>query len=163
MDNNSQTTLPPGFIGVEDAIKLIESDTRSDAKVDTQWLVSHLKWIEVDHNFRIPKLRNATPAEIEDMRKNPRLRGRIKSTVSDGSVNVYIERAFHAEALKEAIKNHYKAMVGQDYQESIVRGTSTVADENETGGAVKIRSVDPITKEGTDISDGVNVTANEVA
>lgn len=161
MDNN--TSLPNGFITPEEAVALIKSDTRSDAKVDTQWLVSHMEWIEEAHNFRIPLLRNATKEEIEEMRKNPRLRGRVRSTVSTGSVTVYVERAYHAEMLKEAIREHYKEMAGKEFAEKKVRATSTVADENETGGAVKIRSTAPTTKEGTDISDGVSVSANEVA
>lgn len=164
MDNKSKVALPKGFVTLEEAIELIKSDTRADAKVDTSWLASHRHWIEEDHNFRIPLLRNATEADIEEMKKNPYLRGRIHSTVPNGSVYVYIERSYHAEMLKEAIKEHYQEMAGRALadEESEVRGVSTVADENETGGQVHIRKATPATKVGTDITSGSEITAKEV-
>lgn len=158
MDNNSQAALPPGFISLDEAVKLIESDTRSDAKVDTQYLVSHLKWIEEDHNFRIPLLRNATKEEIEAMMKNPRQRPR--STISAGSVNVYIERPYHAEMLKEVIRKHYREMAGKEYESPTVRSVSSVADEEKTGGAVNPRSDKTIAKEGDTIGTGESMTTN---
>ena len=48
-----QPATRPGFLSLEDAVALINSDSRSDAKVDTKWLVSHIDWIEEAHNFRI--------------------------------------------------------------------------------------------------------------
>lgn len=160
MDNNQ--SLPNGFVTIERAIEVINSDTRKDAKVDTQYLVSHLKWIEEAHNFRIPLLRNATPEEIEEMRKNPRLKGRVRSTVPNGDLYVEVDTVYHAEMLKEAIKSHYRDMVGQDYQPTNTRGISTVADEEETGGAVKVRANTPTTKEGADITSGSSVSAKEI-
>lgn len=158
MDNKTQ--LPNGFITLEEAISLINSDTRKDAKVDTQYLVSHLNWIEEQHNFRIPLLRNATEEEIKEQMNDPMRRGRVKSTVSVGSKYVFIERAYHAEALKEAIRNHYKEMVGRDFEEKTVRSISSVADEEKTGGNVTPREDKPIAKEGAIIGSGEHITTN---
>ena len=52
MQNNN---LPNGFIPVADAIKLIESDSRSDAKVDTAFLLRNLPYLRVDGNYNIKK------------------------------------------------------------------------------------------------------------
>ena len=49
MNNN----IPNGFISVEDAISLIESDTRSNAKVDTAFLLRNLPYLRVDGNYTI--------------------------------------------------------------------------------------------------------------
>ena len=63
-------SLPNGFITVDEAVALINSDTRDDAKVDTQYLVSHIDWIEEAHNFRIPLVRLTTKEELEPTRRN---------------------------------------------------------------------------------------------
>ena len=59
-----QPTLPNGFITIEDAVKLIQSDTRSDAKVDTSWLVNHIDWVEEAHNFRIPLMKTTSDKRV---------------------------------------------------------------------------------------------------
>ena len=49
MDNN----LPTGFISVDEAIKLINEDSRTDAKVDTKFLVSGLPYLRVGGTYNI--------------------------------------------------------------------------------------------------------------
>jgi hypothetical protein len=139
-----QPTLPNGFITVEDAVQLIHSDTRSDAKVDTKWLVSHIDWIEEAHNFRIPLMKTTSD----------------KKVVGIGSKYVQITTSYEKEFLKKAIRDHYRDMVGHEYNAPAVMAVSSVADEEQSGGAVRPRKSKPIAKEGQIIGTGETITTN---
>lgn len=152
-------SLPNGFITVEEAIALINSDTRDDAKVDTQYLVSHIDWIEEAHNFRIPLVRLATKEEIEKIMKRYPGR-RPNGLISLGSKTVSINTAYEKEYLKQAIRNHYKEVAGREYEAPTVRGLSTVADEEQSGGAAKPRRSKTIAKEGETIGSGQSRVTN---
>lgn len=132
-----------GFITIEEAVTLINSDTRSDAKVDTKWLVSHIDWIEEKHNFRIPLMK--TTAD--------------KKTIHTGSKFVEVLDDYDKATLKRAIRNHYRDMVGHEYEAPVVRATSTVADD-EVGSGVRPRKSKPIAKEGAIIGTGETITTN---
>lgn len=137
-----QPTLPKGFISIDEAIALIHSDKRDDAKVDTKWLVSHIDWIEEAHNFRIPLLKTTTDKKIAKI----------------GSKYVEVRTAYDREALKRAIRDHYRDMVGHEYQAQTVRATSTVVDDEVAGGA-RPRKSKSIAKEGQIIT-GETITTN---
>lgn len=129
MENNS---LPNGFISIDDAIKLIESDTRDDAKVDVQYMVKHIDWVERAHNFRIPLLKHSAD----------------KRTIEKvGEKYVYVSSVFEQELLKKTIQDHYKLLAGKEYVKELTRAISTVSDE-ETAGGVKPRRTKSIAKEG---------------
>lgn len=152
-------SLPNGFITVEEAVALINSDTRDNAVVDTQYLVSHIDWIEEAHNFRIPLVRLATKEEIQAIMKRYPGR-RPNGLMSLGSKTVTIQTAYEKEYLKQAIRNHYKEVAGRDYAAPTVRATSTVSDEETSGGAVKPRRSKSIAKEGETIGSGSSRTTN---
>lgn len=139
-----QPTLPNGFISVEDAVKLIQSDKRSDAKVDTKWLVGHIDWIEEAHNFRIPLMKTTSD----------------KKVVNTGSKYVQIVTPYDKESLKKAIRDHYRDMVGHEYDAPVTRAVSTVADEEQTGGNVRPRKSKAIAKEGAVIGTGETIKTN---
>jgi hypothetical protein len=139
-----QPTLPNGFITVEDAAALIHSDTRAEAKVDTKWLVSHIDWIEEAHNFRIPLMK--TTAD--------------KKVVQIGSKYVTITTSYEKEFLKKVIRDHYRDMVGHEYNAPAVKAVSSVADDEQGGGNVRPRKSKPIAKEGTVIGTGETITTN---
>lgn len=138
-----QPTLPKGFISIEEAVDLINSDTRADAKVDTKWLVGHIDWIEEAHNFRIPLMKTTSD----------------KKVVPIGSKFVEVRDAFERETLKRAIRNHYRDMVGHEYNAPVVRAMSSVADD-EVAGGVRPRRSKPIAKEGQVIGTGETITTN---
>ena len=154
-----QPALPKGFISIDDAVALINSDTRSDAKVDTKWLVRHIDWIEEAHNFRIPVVRFATKEEIEAARKAHPGR-RPNGLVNLGSKYVQVLTSFEKELLKKTIRDHYREMAGREYAEETTRGISTVMDE-ETGGSERPRKTKKtIAKEGETIGTGSSRTTN---
>lgn len=150
---------PKGFLTVEEACELIKSDTRSDAKVDTKYLVSHINWIETQHNFRIPLVRTATKEDIEaQLKARPGVRP--KPIVETGSVYVAIETAFQRELLAQTIRDHYRDLAGKEFEEERVRAVSTVADEEGSGMKVNPRKSTPIAKEGDTINSGHTMTTN---
>lgn len=156
MNNNP---LPNGFISVDDAVALINSDKRDDAKVDTQWLAGHIDWIEEAHNFRIPIVRFATKAEIDAQMKATPGR-RPNGLINLGSKYVQINTSFEKELLKKAIRDHYREMAGREYEQETTRGISTVMDE-ETGGSERPRKTKrTIAKEGETIGTGGSRTTN---
>lgn len=138
-----QPQLPKGFISLTDAATLINSDTRSDAKVDTKWLVSHIDWIEEAHNFRIPLMKTTSD----------------KKVVRNGSKFVEIRTSYDKEFLKKIIRDHYRDMVGREFEAPTVRAVSSVADD-EVGSGVRPRRSRPIAKEGQTIGTGETITTN---
>lgn len=139
-----QPTLPNGFITIEDAVKLIQSDTRSDAKVDTSWLVNHIDWVEEAHTFRIPLMKTTSD----------------KRVISIGSKYVEIMTSYDKEVLKKAIRDHYRDVMGYEYDAPITKAVSTVADEEQTGGDVRPRKSKSIAKEGAVIGTGETIKTN---
>lgn len=156
MNNNS---LPNGFITVEDATKLIGTNTFDKPVVDIKWLVSHMDWVEELHNFRIPKVRLITQDEIKEF-KNAHPGKRPKDLVQIGSEFVYIATSYEKEAIKKAIRDNYRSITNHEYVAPVTRGISTVKDE-ETGGSEKPRvTKKTIAKEGDIIGAGTSSTTN---
>lgn len=138
-----QPSLPKGFISIDDAVALINSDSRSDAKVDTKWLVRHIDWIEEAHNFRIPLMKT-------DAKKN---------VVPCGSKFVQIMNSYDKEVMKRCIRNHYRDMVGHEYEAPAVKAISSVVDDEVASGA-RPRRAKPIAKVGATIGTGETITTN---
>lgn len=132
-----------GFLSIEEAVKLINSDTRADAKVDTKWLVSHIDWIEEKHNFRIPLLKTTSDNKI----------------VHIGSKFVEVLDDYDKATLKRCIRDHYRDMVGHEFNAPTVRAVSSIADD-EVGAGVRPRKSKPIAKEGQIIGTGETITTN---
>lgn len=147
--------LPPGFMKVEDACKLIESDTRENPVVDMDYLTSHVVWIETNHNFRIPKIRRLKESEIRKTK-----RGKIIEYENTGDIYVAIETNYQKELLKKTILDKFRELVGHEYKAPGVRAVSTVADDAQGRAAVQPRSNKPIAKEGAVIGEGQTVTSN---
>lgn len=150
-DNN----LAPGFVKVEDAVKLIQSDTRENPVVDMDYLVSRIKWVETAHNFRIPKIRRLKPEEVRKTK-----RGKVIEYETVGNVYIYISTNYEKELIRKTILDKFRELVGREYREQTVRAMSTVADDAEGRAAVKPRANKPIAKEGQSIGSGDVVTSN---
>lgn len=152
----STNQLSPGFIEVDKACELIKSDSRENPVVDMDYLVSHISWIETNHNFRIPKIRRLAPEEVRRTK-----RGKIIEYENTGDVYVYLATSFEKELLKKTILDKFRELVGRDYKEAGVIARSTVADDAQGKSAVQPRNnAKPIAKEGAVISEGVTTTSN---
>lgn len=153
-----QPALPKGFISVEEAVELINSDTREEAKVDTKWLVGHLDWVEEAHNFRIPLVRQATKEEYTKIISNHPA-ANFDGLIHLGSKYVQIISSYDKEVIKKTIRDHYRDLVGREYQAQNIRAVSSVADDTVAGG-VRPRKSKPIAKEGAVIGTGETITTN---
>ena len=152
MKNNN---LAPGFISIDEACALINSDTRDNPVVDMDWMILRLKWIDVNHNFQIPKVRKLAENEIYRTR-----RGKYVYFEKTGEVYVAVTDPFDKELLKKTIRAKYKEEVGHEYDEKNVRAVTTVADDGEGKAAVQPRKHKPMAKEGDMIGSGETVTSN---
>lgn len=151
----TNNNLAPGFKTVEEVCELIKSDTRQNPVIDMDYLVSRIKWIETGHNFRIPKIRRLAADEIYKTK-----RGKVVEYENIGDVYVYIATNFDKELLRKTILDKFRELVGREYKETVVRATSTVADDAEGRNAVKPRPNKPIAKEGSSIGSGSVSTSN---
>lgn len=151
----STNQLSPGFVTVESACELIKSDTREKPIVDMDYLVGHIVWIETNHNFRIPKIRQLKPEEVRRTK-----RGKIIEYENIGDVYVYIATNFERELLKKTILDKFRELVGHEYKEVGLRARSTVADDAQGTAAVRPRNNKPIAKEGAVIGGGETITSN---
>ena len=108
-------TLPNGFISVEEAIALIQADSRKDATVDIAFLVKNLPWLEKNHNYTIKLLRHEG--------------GKV---VDNGIKYVAIENDYQKEMLKHAITQHYKDLSGREIDPDTIgiRKITTAIEDN---------------------------------
>lgn len=136
-----QQNLPRGFISIEEAIKLIESDTRKDAKVDTSFLLRNLPYLRTDGNYTIKKLRHDKET------------GRV---VGNGEVFVMVTSDYEKEMLKHAIVEHYRNVTGRtiDPDNIGLRSLTTTVDEETNLGAAIINNDKPTIKPGEDLGTG---------
>ncbi len=140
------TNLPNGFIPVMDAIKLIESDSRTDAKVDTAFLLRNLPYLRVDGNYNIKKLKHENGKVVED-----------------GEVYVMIASEYERAMLEHAITEHYKNVTGRvvDPGQIGLRSITTAVDDEKNANGYLMNNDKPMIKAGEDIVSGVNQTVKE--
>ena len=139
MNNN----IPTGFISVEEAISLIESDTRSNAKVDTAFLLRNLPYLRVDGNYTIKKLKHEN--------------GKV---VDAGEEFVHILSDYQRSMLEHAIIEHYKMVTGRDIDPEsigIKKLMTTVDDEKNLSGRI-MRNTESSTKVGDTLVSGATQT-----
>lgn len=139
MNNN----IPTGFISVEEAISLIESDTRSNAKVDTAFLLRNLPYLRVDGNYTIKKLKHEN--------------GKV---VDAGEEFVHILSDYQRSMLEHAIIEHYKIVTGRDIDPEsigIKKLMTTVDDEKNLSGRI-MRNTESSTKVGDTLVSGTTQT-----
>lgn len=140
------TNLPNGFIPVMDAIKLIESDSRTDAKVDTAFLLRNLPYLRVDGNYNIKKLKHVDGKVVED-----------------GEVYVMIASEYERAMLEHAITEHYKNVTGRvvDPEQIGLRSITTAVDDEKNANGYLMNNDKPMVKAGDDLVSGVNQSVKE--
>lgn len=131
--------LPKGFITVAEAIKLIESDTRDNAKVDTAFLVRNIPYMREGGNFNIRKLKH----------ENNRV-------VRDGSVFVVLENEYDKVTLEHAILEHYRKVTGRTAQPNDmgIKDVSTIVDSQDPESGRIRKNQNPLSKYGEDLGSG---------
>lgn len=120
--------LSPGFITIDEAIKLINKDTRNKATVDLAYMVRNIHYIQEFKNFRIPLMESDEHGYAH----------------KKGSTYVFIASSYEKEILKHAIRDAFKKRTGEDVNENSVHNKTTVYDpENNTLNAGKAIQKNP--------------------
>ena len=134
-----QNNLPTGFISIQDAIKLIESDSRSDAKVDTAFLLRNLPYLRVDGNYTIKKLRHEG--------------GKV---VSNGETFVQVTSEYERAMLEHAITEHYRNVTGRTVNPETIglKALTTAVDEEKNPRGRIVVNDNPGIKAGEDLGSG---------
>ena len=154
-----RSSLPNGFITVEDAVDLIKTNTFEKPTVDIKYLVGHLDWVEVAHNFRIPKVRLVTKEEYAELlKKFPGRRPSELTSVADEYVT--LRTSYEVELLKKTIRDNYRDITGHAYSKANTRGITTVIDEEKGTDAAPRATKNTIAKEGSVIGSGSTVSTN---
>lgn len=158
MDRNS---LPNGFITVEDAVELIKTNKFDKPTVNIYYLVSHLDWVEVAHNFRIPRVRLVTKEEYAELRKRvPDRRYHPSQFTRISDEYVMLRTSYEVELLKKTIRDNYREITGHGYNKSNTRGITTVIDEEKGTNAAPRATKNTIAKEGSVIGSGSTMSTN---
>lgn len=131
------------FISIDDAIRLIDKDTRKDPVVDVDYMVNASPYIRVNGNFTIKLLTRAADGRI----------------VENGVKFVQIASEWDKSRLKHAIFEHYKNATGKEIiEESIgLKSLTTTIDEDKNPSGM-LRAMDkPMTKLGDSTNGGSQV------
>lgn len=132
-------SVPEGFVSVDDAIKLIEKDTRKIPVVDTAFMVRNYNYTRVGGNFTIPLLQRDSSGRI----------------IKKGETFVQFPDEESLYRFRGALKRHYKEVSGgMEVNENRVRSFSTAIDpeENPTGRITVNKK--PMTKAGESLGSG---------
>lgn len=104
------------FITVDEAIKLIESDSRENPVVDIKQMTDSYTYIELAHNFRIPLLAVSKDGFI----------------VENGNRYITFEKEIDVLRFREVVLNHYKETTSAEYDEEAItnptKSITTVSD-----------------------------------
>lgn len=136
------TQLRPHFVTIEDAIKLIQSDKRNDAKVDLQFLVNNIPHLEPKHTYNIRKLKTVD--------------GKV---IRDGAVYVTVETEYDRQILLKAIQDAYTERtnikfnpdgLGVNYVSSVVDQEANQMSAQPRAGAAPVLQQNEVIKENVD-------------
>lgn len=135
MENNG---LPRGFITIQQAIALIESDTRKDPVVDTQFLLNNIPYLKLGQNYNIKLLTRDDNGNI----------------VENGNKYVQILSERDLVNLREAISDHYKNVTGRvvDSNSIGLRRMTTVSDDEKNPTARNMVNEESKIKYGDELS-----------
>lgn len=127
--------LPPGFITVEEAVELINSDTRTNPTVNVDAMLESLPFLRIEGNFNIMK-----------MKTDPN----TGYAVPAGSTYVQIETEWDRAQIEHAIIAKKKEATGIEVDPmtiGVTNMTTAVDDEKNPSGKFKVND-QPLTKVG---------------
>lgn len=127
------------FITVDEAIELIESDSRENPVVDIKQMTDSYTYIELAHNFRIPLLAVNKDGFI----------------VENGNRYITFEKEIDVLRFREVVLNHYKETTSAKYDEEAItnptKSITTVSDPETNPASIPQNNPD-----GAKAGDGTN-------
>ena len=109
---------PEAFLKFDDAVKLIQAETRENPRVDISRLARNLKWLEPKRNFTIFLLKRDASGAI----------------VPNGNRPVAIANDYEKTTLEHVIREKYKELARREYEGDEVHKISTMVTDAESGG-----------------------------
>lgn len=109
---------PKGFLSFDETIKLIQAETRENPRVDISRLAKNLKWLEAKHNYTIFMLKRDASGNI----------------IPDGNRPVQIANDYEKTTLEHTIREKYKELARQEYQNDGIHKITTMVTDAESGG-----------------------------
>lgn len=141
-----QDSLRPGFISFDDALKLIETDSKEHPTVKLGFLVQNADYIQKKHSLTIP------------LAQRNQATGRIDYT---GYVWVELKTDYEVVALKHAIEGAYKRSMGREINLDTA-GLRQITTEYEEGAGTSIRAnAHSDTKPGDIMKSGEKIVEGE--
>lgn len=113
-----QGALPKAFLSFDEAIKLIQAETRDNPRVDISRLTKNLKWLEAKHNFTIFLLKRDNNGQI----------------VPNGNRPVQIANDYEATTMEHVIREKYKELARREYSDDGTHRITTMVTDAESGG-----------------------------
>lgn len=139
---------PKDFLTIEEAIKLIDTDTPTNPTVDNVELVKGIEYLRM--NMR----GGALNYSIHLVKKNEQ--GRI---VPNGVKWAVVESARDANTLEYAIMDHYKSRSGKEAPDPESLGLETfetTMDEKHKNSVKPRHNTESATKKGSDLKQGTD-------
>ena len=116
-------SLPKAFLSFDEALKLIQAETRENPRVDISRLTKNLKWLEPKHNFTIFMLKRDANGVI----------------VPNGNRPVEIASSYEATTLEHAIREKYKELARREFDDDGTHRITTMVTDAESGGNISGR------------------------
>lgn len=150
-----ETSLPKGFIAVEDAIDLIKKHTVDKPTVDLLFLVDNVFRVRTARNFTIKRPLLDSKGQVVRDKK-----GRAQM---DTPVFVTIRKDLERELLREAITSKFQEFTGQQLNVAelgIKKITTAVDDEMGMTAKPQVNTKSTI-KLGDEIKSGSTINTNK--
>lgn len=133
-----ESRLSPGFITVDEAIEMINAETREEPHVDISRLAENIEYLAPRHNFTIFLIKRDKDGKI----------------VSNGNKPIYIASDYEKTLVEHAIISKFEELSRMKYNGEKVRKISTSVTDAESGGNSQGR---PIANLSSDIKAGDNI------
>lgn len=115
-----KTQLPKDFMTFDETIKLIQSDSRENPKVDIDFIVSNFVYIAPAHNFTIKLLKKDSSGR----------------TVRNGVKYVQLANEYEATTFEHVVRQKYQELIGHDFDAPTQRLTTMVTDADNGGNSL---------------------------
>lgn len=109
---------PEAFLTFDDAIKLIQAETRENPRVDISRLARNLKWLQAKGNYTIFLLKRDASGAI----------------VPNGNRPVTVANDYEKTTLEHVIREKYKELAREEYAGDPIHKISTMVTDAESGG-----------------------------
>lgn len=123
---NQVPTLPKDFLSFDDTIKLIQSDTREEPKVDIGFIADNLNYILPRHTFTLRLLKRNGQGKI----------------IKTGIRFVYLANEYEASTFEHEVVKKYEELTRQSLNLNPVKKVSTTVSDSENGGNLQGIMVD---------------------